>query len=416
MTSASCTSRRSSRTIRLEPSAAIGCSVVELAGVRHVFVSAAPRQGATLREQAWDALRAIEAVIEEEGTRGSIVMQSVFMKDLADAPACRQIMDEFYRGELPATTYIPQAPCDGKLLAIEALGVGQGPGEATIERCSPQMVVARHNGIAWVHLANICPRTPAAGVYDRSLSAFHLMNEELSARGLRFDQVVRTWLYLGDIVGAEGQFHRYMELNRARTDFYRDIRFGAGRTLPGWNKPVYPASTGIGSDGRDVIMSAIALASQRDDVMLVPLENPQQTSAFDYAHQYGPESPKFARAMVIAAGDFATTFISGTASITASETRHIDDVEAQTRQTLDNIEALVAEENFRRHGVPGLGVTLGDLALARVYVKNTEDCAKTRAVCEGRLGELPTVYVVGDVCRPELLVEIEGIAFSRRGG
>ena len=30
------------------------------------------------------------------------------------------------------------------------------------------------------------------------------------------------------------------------------------------------------------------------------------------------------------------------------------------------------------------------------------------------LGDLPTVYAVADVCRPELLVEIEGIAFSRR--
>jgi len=50
----------------------------------------------------------------------------------------------------------------------------------------------------------------------------------------------------------------------------------------------------------------------------------------------------------------------------------------------------------------------------RVYIKRQEDYAKCRAVCEARLGELPTVYAVADVCRPELLVEIEGIAFSQR--
>ena len=37
----------------------------------------------------------------------------------------RAIVREFYRDELPATTYVPQRPCDGRLLAIEALGVGR---------------------------------------------------------------------------------------------------------------------------------------------------------------------------------------------------------------------------------------------------------------------------------------------------
>ena len=46
--------------------------------------------------------------------------------------------------------------------------------------------------------------------------------------------------------------------------------------------------------------------------------------------------------------------------------------------------------------------------------KTSELDEKTRAVCEERLGELPTIYAVADVCRPELLVEIEGIAFSTR--
>jgi hypothetical protein len=51
-----------------------------------------------------------------------------------------------------------------------------------------------------------------------------------------------------------------------------------------------------------------------------------------------------------------------------------------------------------------------------VYLKRHEDYAQARAICESRLGELPTIYAVGDICRSELLVEIEGIAFSRRQG
>jgi hypothetical protein len=34
-------------------------------------------------------------------------------------------------------------------------------------------------------------------------------------------------------------------------------------------------------------------------------------------------------------------------------------------------------------------------------------------VYEKRLGAVPATYVVADVCRPELLVEVEGIAFAR---
>jgi len=63
----------------------------------------------------------------------------------------------------------------------------------------------------------------------------------------------------------------------------------------------------------------------------------------------------------------------------------------------------------------GLGATLDDMALMRVYIKRQEDYAVVRDLCQARLGETPVVYTVADVCRPELLVEIEGIAFCGRG-
>jgi len=400
--------------IRRESSEGIGYSVVELNDVRHVIASAVPRTGATLEEQAQDALHTIKDVNHEEGTRGSIVEQAVFMKDIGQLDTCRRIMHDFYGDELPATTYIPQPPCEGKLLAIEALGVGRATEGVEIQRLSDRLVVVSHSGVSWIHCGQIVPETSATSVYDRSISGFQKMREMLQSVGIPFEQVIRTWLYLGDIVGPEGDTQRYKELNRARTDFYRDYCFRAVKTPEGFNPKIYPASTGIGSDSRDVLMSCIALSTERDDLVGMPLENPLQTSAFDYSTKYGPKSPKFARAMALSCGPFATIFVSGTASITESETRYVGDVEGQTRQTLKNIEALISGDNLSRHGMPGLGTTLDGLALVRVYIKRQGDYAKTRAVCEELLGELPTVYAVADVCRPELLVEIEGIAFSRR--
>ena len=112
----------------------------------------------------------------------------------------------------------------------------------------------------------------------------------------------------------------------------------------------------------------------------------------------------------VVTGELATTFISGTASITASESRHHNSVERQTRQSLENIEALIGSDSFRCHGFGSRGATLDDLAVARVYVKRPEDYGPVRAICRARLGDLPTIYVVGDICRPELLVEVEGVA------
>jgi len=402
-------------TIRRHSHCGVGYSLVDLNDVRHVFAAAAPRSGSTFDQQADDALRTIAAVTCDCGRRGSIVHQAVFLADMTHLGRCQQIIRDFYGPGLPTTSYIPQPPCDGKLLAIEALGVGQGRGEVQIERISEELVIARHHGIAWVHCTKTAPDADNRPVYDRSRDVLEAVCRLFGSVKVRFDQVIRTWFYLGGIVDNDGPLQRYKELNRARTDFFRDIHFLNGRTPAGHSGQVYPASTGIGTAGRGIVLSAIALVSDRSDIRAVPLENPRQTAAYDYAASHSPQSPKFSRAMALTCGTYTTIFISGTASITHSQTRHPGDVVKQTEETLENIAALIAEENLARHGLPGLGTSLGSLGFARVYIKRPEDYAAVRTTCERHLGTLPTIYAIADICRPELLVEIEGVAFSRLG-
>ncbi len=403
-------------TIRKLSHSAVGYSVVDLNDVRHVFAAATPCSGTTFDQQADDALRTIAAVTHEEGTRGSIVHQAVFLADMGHLARCQQIMREFYGPELPATSYIPQPPCGGKLLAIEALGVGQGRGEVQIQRVSDELVIARHNGIAWVHCTKTVPQAEPRPIYERSLGALEDLCRTFGSVNARFDQVIRTWFYLGGICeNCEngGPVQRYQEFNRARTDFFRNIHFLNGRAPTARPGRVYPASTGIGTAGSGMVLSAIAVVSDRSDIRALPLENPRQTAAYDYAATHSPASPKFSRAMVLSCGAYTTIMISGTASITHSQTRHPGDAVKQTGETLDNITALIAEENLARHGLPGLGTSLASLGFARVYIKRPEDYTAVRAICEQRLGKLPTIYAIADICRPELLVEIEGVAFSR---
>ena len=421
----------------------IGYSVFNLSKLRHIVATAIPRTGTTLREQARDALRTIETVIREKSTQGAIVKQTVFLNGREELDECRQVIREFYGEDMPATTYVAQPLCDGKLLSIEALGICKSTGDVEIERHSENLVITRCNGITWAYCGHMTSNSDATSVYDRSFNTFQRMQEVLKRGGFEYDQVFRTWLYLGDIVGPEGDTQRYKELNRARADFYKDMRFIADKVPADIKHIVYPASTGIGTscthvsetcatkgcvtghcskttDKRfrhcpacaDIVMSCIAVSSDDKDLVLVPLENPGQTAAFDYGVDYSPRSPKFSRAMAVATEEYALTFISGTASITDSESRFLDDIEGQTRLTLDNMEALVTPENFERHGMPGHGGTLEDMALVRVYIKRQEDYAKARAIVEARLGELPTVFAIADVCRPELLVEMEGIVVT----
>ena len=366
----------------------------------------------SFHEQAHELLQITDRVLQTAPEPTALTIQTVFLRDDRDQQECERLFAEHFGAKMPATTFVTQPPCSGAALAVEAWAIS---GESVrVERCAPHVVTVSYDGVRWVHCGGIVPATKTGGVYPRALATFRQMHKELAQAGVSFEQVVRTWLYLGDITEPEGATSRYKELNRARADFYRSLQFG--RSIPTRNgaHSVYPASTGIGINSRELAMSCLTLETKRDDVFLLPLENPQQTPAYRYQASYSPQTPKFSRAMALVLGDYVTTWISGTASIVASESRHVNDAEAQTEQTIDNIERLIALENFSRHGVSGVGAKLSDLAKIRVYLKHATDLDRCRAICERRFGPVPALYIVADICRPELLVEIEGVAFTKR--
>jgi enamine deaminase RidA (YjgF/YER057c/UK114 family) len=394
----------------------VSYSVVELNDVNHVFATALPPRGRTLREQTQSAIEAVTEVLQRLDAAGSLLHLTVFLADPTQAALCRQLVRALLGKNVPASSCVPQRPCQGVQLAVEVLALGKGREKVQITRVSDQVLLARQDGRTWVYADQATPITSSPGVYDKTICSYQHLRRLLPQGGARLDQVLRTWLYLGGIVDDDGPMQRYKELNRARADIYERVPFLAERLPDDCAGPVFPASTGIGTSGRSINISAVALLSDRDDVIAVPLENPRQTSAFAYCASYSPQSPKFSRGMAVVEGDSTTLFISGTASITHSETRHRDDVVAQAHESLENITALISEDNLARHGLPGQGTTLEGIAVARAYIKHPEDYPAVRQVCEERLPGVPLTYVVADVCRSNLLVEFEGIAFSHSPG
>jgi enamine deaminase RidA (YjgF/YER057c/UK114 family) len=370
-----------------------------------------PEGRGTFREQAREVVSAMRTVLAKQPEPMVVTVQTVFLKAAQDQAECERLLAALPSAQRPVTNYVLQPPCCGAALALEAWAIGGK--SVRVERFGPNALAVSYDSVRWVYCAGVEPDGSLPGVYPQTLDALGRLRAALAQAGSSFPRVVRTWFYLGGITELETGGQRYKELNRARTDFYQDISFHSASPLPDTSCGLYPASTGIGMAGRGLVLSCMALETRRDDVFLLPLENPRQTPAYDYDARHSLKSPKFSRAVALALGNYVTTWVSGTASIVDSESCYLCDAEKQTEQTIENIEQLIAADNFAAHGLAGAGARLHDLAKIRVYLKRPEDLAKCRVVCERRFGAVPAIYAVADICRPELLVEIEGVAFSR---
>lgn len=384
-------------------------AVLELGNMARLAVMAVPGLRGRFRRQAEELMAQLMCIVRRHKMALTATTMMVFLRNGADETECRNVLRAWFGDAMPVTTFVVQPPCCGAALGIELWALG-GPG-VKVERLGPELVAIESDGIRWVHCGGIRSDLGLESPYAESVTAFQRMQRQLATAGVGFNQVVRTWIYVNQITAGQEGRQRYQELNRARTDFYRDIQFGTKTRAPR-PETIYPASTGIGTSGANITMACMALDSQRPDVFIVPLENPQQTPACAYQTNYSPQSPKFARAMAVVQGHFVSTLVSGTASIVDSKTLYPGDIVRQTDQTIDNIERLIAPENFARHGLSGSGATLRDVAKLRVYVKHQADYAACREVCERRLPRVPAIYLHADICRPDLLVEIEAVAFS----
>jgi enamine deaminase RidA (YjgF/YER057c/UK114 family) len=218
---------------------------------------------------------------------------------------------------------------------------------------------------------------------------------------LSYPHLLRVWNYLPQINVDTHGTERYRQFNNAR----RNALMASGRDVAG----NVPAACALGSvNGSPLVIYFLA---GREAPALI--ENPRQVSAYEYPPQYGPK-PAFSRATIAREASGAVLFISGTASIVGHQTLHIGDVAAQTRETLVNIEALLGEAN--RVPGPGRARTRFDLeTLAyKVYVRDSADLPLIQSQLHAALGRhAQIVYLQADICRQDLLVEIEAIGRER---
>jgi chorismate lyase/3-hydroxybenzoate synthase len=205
--------------------------------------------------------------------------------------------------------------------------------------------------------------------------------------------LVRVWNYLPDINGETNGCERYWQFNSARQDAF----IASGRAVSG----AVPAACGVGSP-RGTPLVIYFLAS---DTAPTVIENGRQVSAYNYPPEYSPRSPTFSRACLANFSNGQMLFVSGTASILGHATVHAGDAAAQTRETLRNIDALLDAAN--RAGAAHAAFTMESLWY-KAYVRHAADQATIARELGAALGERAKVlYLRADLCRQDLLVEIE---------
>lgn len=201
-------------------------------------------------------------------------------------------------------------------------------------------------------------------------------------------RLCRVWNTIPDCLGGPAKFLRYMEFCKGRAEAF-EAHFGASfaRHLC--------AFSAVGSFAGPQTLHFLATTGGG-----LPVENSRQTSAYRYPRRYGPRSPSFARGLRLPDEHGQQLLVSGTASIVGHESRHPGDVIGQTRETLRNLRAVLsASDTF---------------TLLKVYLRHPRDqTVVARMLAADLPGAYRTVWLHADICRPELLVEIEGVARPR---
>ena len=185
----------------------------------------------------------------------------------------------------------------------------------------------------------------------------------------------RIWNFVPDINVESNGSENYMQFNagrrKASNDFYKGL---------------LPAATGIDIHTKDLVIRYVAGPEE-----ITNFENPEQMSPYDYPEKFGKISPSFPRGTSIG----AFYYVSGTASIKGCETVNPFDIKGQLSVMIENL-------NIMRRQKPGFIPYSGI-----VYVRDSKDIPLTKEKLDLEYPGLKLQYMLANICRKDLLVEME---------
>lgn len=343
--------------------------------------------------------RAYDEIRAQLENRGALLLQERVFCDLAVVDDIAAARAESLGGSIASSqvppTFIEGSPASGGYVAgihVIAARPADSTAETTITwRDAPCGRRVTGRDAEYLGLSDVGrllgipgPKTAANQTRDTLMLTAQLLESERWS----FKDVCRTWFYLDDILSW------YDDFNSARNEVFTNLGL-LNLSCAG----IIPASTGIRGRnplGHRCTLDLLAVRAQPGRRLSVDtLHNPLQNEAPEYGSA-------FSRGLTIATDRNRILLVSGTASIDESgATVHPDDFDSQTRRTLDNIESLLASRS----------AVMDDICQATAFVKRREDVERLDSILTQRgLDHLPMVCTIDDVCRSDLLVEVDATA------
>lgn len=362
----------------------------ETAGNEYFFIISAPEH-CTFQEQL--------VIIQERYKKAqeafnlapeSAIFRRIFLSDVLNQGAIVQNSALYTEAEQNpvAVSIVQQQPLPHAKIIMLAYHA-ESDEVLTKQRLSPQHLLVKKNGLRHLWSTGLSARahndSMTAALQTQKVFG-DLYNAIMQQGGVLRDHCVRTWLYLKNV----DVFYKEM------VDSRRELFMQYGLT----HDTHYLASTGI--EGATTNQFDVVSMDAYTLLDLVPAQ-------ISYLNDFNLLCPTidyavtFERGTRIAFADRCHYYISGTASIdNKGQVVHRGDVVAQAARALDNVEALL------RSG--GSGLT--DLMYMLVYLRDPTDFIHVEHYLQQRLPDIPMIIVQGAVCRPEWLIEVEGVGIS----
>lgn len=315
-----------------------------------------------------------------------------------------QWVDKHFASPRPLVSVVAQKPLDGELvLEVHSLPAVSDTEPILEEKFTPSVRYLRITAENYreIIVGGLCAGDFNLSVREQSKEAFRKAEEILQAEQMCFGDIVRQWNYLQDITAVVQGNQCYQDFNDVRSRFYASSPWPSG----------YPAATGIGTQQGGIQIDFNAV---KGEINIIPLDNDWQRPAHAYSDEVlishhtdrKKGTPKFERGKLLTKGQDAMIYISGTAAIRGEESVVDGDILSQTEVTLENILHLIGLKASKKH----LPTHSGKLEMLRVYLKNEADARVVKEDLDRLCPDVPIAYLFADVCREELLIEIEGIA------
>ncbi len=280
-------------------------------------------------------------------------------------------------------TWVEAGVCDGGPLAgVQVFAIRSSEVSRLTASGRPIGSVYRVGPVRLCHLAGVLPNDRAATARSQVETTLAEAERALCGAGFAYSDIFRTWFYNDDIVAW------YRPFNEARSAHY------AGQP---WRGGAVPASTGIGAGnpaGAKLSFSGLAVqpVEGHTECDVRAVSSPGQCSALVYGSS-------FSRAMEVAYAGLRRLYISGTASIHPDgSTAWVGNPTKQIELTMDVVGGILESRGLR----------FDSITRATAYFKDArfKPCFDAWLVRRG-LERMPVVSIEVEVCRAELLFEIE---------